>query len=421
MVSVSMSSPLLTGNGTAGAGRNTPYMLRIPALYQVVATWRYQRRGREALGTIWWAVYDTNMFYLYHGSDEFSMREELARLRDTGGFELNVDVFVGGEAELAAILATCDTLPFLSERRLVVVDGLPKRRRGTKAGEQDDDGGDGASEAAPKKAGAASAADDGTRQTGGKGKKARASGPDPKVFAQGLADYAARVPESTVLVVLVDELLEAGHPLLKAAQTRGQARAFTAPKGPQLDAWMTRRAQALGTRLAPEAARLLASLAGADLRVLASEIEKLATYVGRGGQIGAAEVRLLTPATQQARVFDLTDALARRDRPRALALLHELLAAGESPLGIVALTAHQTRSLMQVKTLAEAGMRAPQIAQVAGMAPFVVDKSLPLARQFTFAQLEAAHHALLDVDTALKLSKTTPEMALDLFVVGFGG
>jgi DNA polymerase-3 subunit delta len=357
------------------------------------------------------------MFYLFHGTDEFSMREELARLRDAGGFELNVDVFAGGEAELATIRATCDTLPFLSERRLVVVDGLPKRRRGTKASEQDEDGGDGE---AAEKARAASAADEGTRGAAGKGKKPRASGPDPKAFAQGLADHAAHLPESTVLVVLVDELLEAGHPLLKAAQAHGQARTFVAPKGPQLETWMTRRAQALGKRLAPEAARLLASYVGADLRVLASEIEKLATYVGPGEQIGVAEVRLLTPATQQARVFDLTDALARRDRARALALLHELLEAGESPLGIVAMAAHQTRSLMQVKALAEAGMRGPQIAQVAGMAPFVVDKSLPLVRQFTFAQLEAAHRALLDIDTALKLSKTTPEMALDLFVVGFG-
>ena len=55
------------------------------------------------------------------------------------------------------------------------------------------------------------------------------------------------------------------------------------------------------------------------------------------------------------------------------------------------------------------------------MAPFVVDKSLGMVRQFTFAQLEAAHRSLLEVDTALKSSRMTPEMALDLLVVEFGG
>ncbi|HUY78961.1 MAG TPA: hypothetical protein VMV29_19465, partial [Ktedonobacterales bacterium] len=140
----------------------------------------------------------------------------------------------------------------------------------------------------------------------------------------------------------------------------------------------------------------------------------------QGGQIRAEDVRLLTPVARQAVIFDLTDALARRDRARALNLLHELLANGESPLGIVGMTAYQTRSLLQVKSLAERGMRAPQIAQTAGMAPYVVEKSLPLARQFTFAQLEAAHRHVLDVDLALKRSKMTPELALDLLVIGFG-
>lgn len=353
------------------------------------------------------------MFYLFHGTDEFTMREALAGLRGQGGYELNVDIYPGAETDVATILATCDTLPFLSERRLVVVEGLPRRRRAARAsGDEDDEPAEGA---APPEAAAPPAAG-----KAGKGKKPRASGPDPRAFAQALADHARHLPETTDLVVLAGEQLEMGNPLLDAAARYGKSRLFLPPKGAQLDSWLAKRAQGLGVRLAPDAARLLAEAAGSELRVLASELEKLATYVGAGGQIGPAEVRLLTPTTRQARVFDLTDALARRDRARALGLLHELLAAGESPLGIVALTAFQTRALIQVKALAQRGLRPPQIAQTAGMAPFVVEKSLPLARQFSFAQLEAAHRALLRVDTALKLSKMTPDMALDLLIVEFG-
>jgi DNA polymerase-3 subunit delta len=352
--------------------------------------------------------YHATMFYLYQGPDEYSMRQELDRLRAAGGFELSVDVFAGAEADLASILTTCATLPFLSERRLVVVDGLPKRKRAPKAVGADDAEEDGAAAEVP------------VDKPAGKGKKGRASGPDPKAFAQGLADAVPHLPESTVLVVLVDEPLEAASPLLAAAQRHGKLHNFTPPRGAQLEAWIARRARELAVRLTPEAAHLLASRVGANLRALDNELAKLAAYADAGGEIGPAEVRLLTPTTQQARVFDLTDALARRDRKRALALLHALLDAGESPLGIVALTAHQTRSLLQVKALTERGLRPAQIAQTAGMAPFVVEKSLPLARQFSFAQLEAAHHALLQVDTALKLSKMTPEMALDLLVIEFG-
>src|SRR5579863_3535185 len=258
------------------------------------------------------------MFYLLHGTDEFTMRQELARLRDTGDFELSVDVYPGAETDLATILNTCDTLPFLSARRLVVVDGLPKRKRTARSnGDAADDGDDQPAPAAAP-----------PPQAPARGKKGRATGPDPKAFAQGLADHAARLPQTTVLVVLVDELLDAGNPLLVAAQRHGKVRAFTPPRAPQLDAWLARQAQTQGVRLTPEAAQLLLRNTGDNLRTLSNEVAKLATYAGACGEVGAAEVCLLTPNMRQARIFDLTDALARRDRKRALALLHELLAAG---------------------------------------------------------------------------------------------
>ena len=355
------------------------------------------------------------MFLLYHGPDEFSAREALAKLRATHDFGYNQDTFAGADADLAILRNTCDTLPFLSEHRLVVVDGLPKRRRGAKNNGEEGTadfalarGGETTAEAAPAKS--------------GKGKKGKgSSGPDPKAFAEGLAQYVSALPAFTFLVVLADETLDAANPLLNVAQGHGKAYLFTPPRGPQLEEWLVKRAASRDAKLAPDAARMLATEIGDSLRLLASEIEKLAAYVGKGGSIRLEDVRALTPASRQAKVFDLTDALARRDRKRALALLHELLAAGESPLGIVALTAFQTRSLLQVKSLAERGLRAQQIAQSAGIAPFIVEKTLPLARQFSIAQLEAAHRSLLEVDMAIKRSRMTPEMALDLLVVEFGG
>lgn len=346
------------------------------------------------------------MFLLFHGPDDFSAREELAKLRASDEFGLNQDVFAGADADLEGIRRTCETMPFLSDRRLVIVEGLPKRRRGAQS-----DGDTNGEDAAPQGA-----------RPAGKGKKAKsaANSPDPKAFAQGLADCAAALPETTTLVVLMDEALEAGHPLVKAAERHGRVRHFAPPKGAQLEDWIARRAAGQGAKMTRDAAHLLAQEVGDDLRLLAHEVDKLATYAGHGGTVGVAEVRLLTPSSRQARVFDLTDALARRDRPKALTLLHGLLQAGESPLGIVALTAYQTRQLLQVKTLAERGLRPPQIAQAAGMAPFIVDKSLAVVRAFTMPQLEAAHRHLLAVDTALKNSRMTPELALDLLVVEFG-
>jgi DNA polymerase-3 subunit delta len=350
------------------------------------------------------------MYILLSGKDEFSAHEELARIRASGDFGYNQDSFAGDTADLAVIRNTCETMPFLAEKRLVVLEGLPKPRKGQG---DDEDTSEERETSVPERPVAPGA-------KGRRGKKGATSGLSPLALAKGLADYVPSVPETTVLVVLVPDDLMADHPLMQAARRHGTSYVFTKPTGTRLIDWVTRRVRAQQRRITPEAARMLVESLGDDLRMLASEIDKLGTAVGEGGEIGPGDVRALTPVARQSRVFDLTDALARRDTSVALALLHELLANGESPLGIVALTAFQTRTLMQVKLLSDSGMPAHQIASAAAIAPFIVEKSVRLARRFTFAQLEAAHRALLEIDTSLKRSRMTPELALDLLVLEFG-
>src|SRR5437016_13665186 len=81
------------------------------------------------------------MFYLLHGDDEFTNREHLKKLRLQGDFEYNQDTFNCGEVDFGTMTATCNTLPFGAEQRLVVVEGLPKKRRGeSPASTSKDDG-----------------------------------------------------------------------------------------------------------------------------------------------------------------------------------------------------------------------------------------------------------------------------------------
>jgi len=131
-------------------------------------------------------------------------------------------------------------------------------------------------------------------------------------------------------------------------------------------------------------------------------------------------VRLLSAEVQEARVFDLTDALAQRNRMLALNLLHDLLADGLHPLALLPTITSQVRSLLLVKELAATGLRAGQIASAIGSPPFVVEKSMRNIGKFTMVQLENTYRRLLDTDAALKRSRLTPEMALDLLLVQFG-
>src|SRR5437667_3790547 len=351
------------------------------------------------------------MFYLLHGDDEFSSREQLKKLRKQGKFKYHQDTFNGGEVNLATITAASNTMPFLADQRLVVVEGLPKKRSGESA------------TSAPGDESGTGDSSTGTGGKGGKAKKGKRSGKgnteSRASFEKGFAEYVPHMPDTTVLIVLVDELLDANNPLLKAAGEHGKVIQSTLPRGGALESWISKRAKSLGVTIDGDAATLLANFIGNQLRLLANELDKLATYVGDGGTITVDDVRTLSAQVQEARVFDLTDALAQRNRKLALDILHDLLADGEPALRLISTITTQVRSLVLVKELSQKGMRAGQIASTMRMAPFVADKALRQVGKFTPAQLEGAYRQLLATDAALKRSRMAPEMALDLLVVGF--
>ncbi len=352
------------------------------------------------------------MFYLLHGDDEFSSREQLKKLRQQGNFEYNQDTFNGGEVNLATITAASNTMPFLADQRLVVVEGLPKKRRGESA------------TSAPGDESGTGDSSTGTGGKGGKAKKGKRSGKgnteSRASFEKGFAEYVPHMPDTTVLIVLVDELLDANNPLLKAAGEHGKVIQSTLPRGGALESWISKRAKSLGVTIDGDAATLLANFIGNQLRLLANELDKLATYVGDGGTITVDDVRTLSAQVQEARIFDLTDALAQRNQKQALTILHDLLADGEPPIKLISTISSQVRSLLLVKELSQQGMRSPQIASTIGIAPFVADKVARQVGKFTAAQLEVAYRQLLATDASLKRSRMTPEMALDLLVVSFG-
>lgn len=345
------------------------------------------------------------MFYLLHGEDEFTNREQLKQLRQQGDFGYNQDTYSGADTELKTIIITSDTLPFLSEQRFVVVEGLPKKKRGESSAPTDTTSAEAMTSAGKAKKG----------KKGSKNSALTRAG-----FEKALAEHIALMPETTVLVVLVDEALEDSNALVKAAEKHGKAIQNKLPKGAALTSWLTKRARSMDVNITPEAVSLLANFIGNHLRLQANELNKLATYVGKGATITADEVRLLSAQVQEARVFDLTDALAQRQHKQALNILHDLLADGEPPIRLISTITSQVRSLLLIKELAQKGMRSAQIASTLGLAPFVVDKAMRQVGNFSMAQLENTYRQLLATDAALKRSRLTPEMALDLLVVNFG-
>jgi len=325
------------------------------------------------------------MFYILHGEDEFSRSEALmemkAKMGDPAMSDLNTTILDGNKVTLAGLMHACDTVPFLTDRRLVIVEGLLTRL-----------GAEGDGQPAWK-----------------------------KEYLEGLIAYLKRLPESTRLVFVESESLSPGHPVLKMAladKKRGYAREFRLPTSGQLRGWITDRVKKKGGEIEMAAAEELAAFVGSDLRLLDQELDKLVTYVDRARTITRADVHLLVSYVQQASVFEMVDALGRHDGEQALQLLHRLLDGGEHPLSLLGMIVRQFRIMIQVKDLAGRGVPPARIGSQLGLHPFVAEKGLQHSQSFSMRQLEAIYRKLLETDLAIKTGQMDQVLALDMLVAG---
>ncbi len=324
-------------------------------------------------------------FYVFHGEDEFTCAEMLAdfkrRLGPPDTVDLNTTYLSGKSLTLAELHHACDAVPFLAEKRLVIVTGLltrltPRRDRELSAAQ--------------------------------------------KGYVAALTDYLPRLPRTTRLVFVEQESLPARHPVLQLAQREktGYVKRFDPPKDKALPRWIEKRARKHGGEIEPRASRQLAAVVGADLRLLDQEIAKLVTYTNAEQAITAADVDAVVPYAQAAVVFNMVDALGQRDGRTAAQTLHRLLDAGEHPLGLLAMIVRQFRLLIQVKELRTEGATSRDVAQALKLHPFPAGKLYNQATHFTAAQLETVYRHLLDTDVAIKTGEIEAEVALDLLVAG---
>jgi DNA polymerase-3 subunit delta len=95
-------------------------------------------------------------------------------------------------------------------------------------------------------------------------------------------------------------------------------------------------AEARGLEFSAEAQEFFVLCTGGERRVAESELDKLDLYLGPANRtVRIEDVRLLVPVSKAGVVFELGNALAARQLPRALELLEQLLHEGESAIGIL--------------------------------------------------------------------------------------
>ena len=190
--------------------------------------------------------------------------------------------------------------------------------------------------------------------------------------------------------------------------------------------WVTNAAESATppVKFDPDAARELVDALGADMMLIASELEKLLLYVEGKGRITLGDVETMVLAAKQRSLYELTDAISQRDRPRALALLHGLLNASDG--GEDAAIGHLymlARTFRQMLIISEKNVRDSRaiwavLWQGFRMPPFAADDLIKQSRRYKSRRdLTRALRLVARADLELRSSPANKLLVLERLIL----
>jgi DNA polymerase III subunit delta len=308
--------------------------------------------------------------YVFTGQEEYFVDDCTRRIAadlltaDTKAF--NYDVLYGSKVEAKDVLALASSYPMMSERRVVIVKEFEK----LVSGEQSKD-----------------------------------------LFAA----YISKPLDSTCLV-LISEAPDFRVKPFNELKKRGAVYGFPTLWDNQIPPWINARCRAMGKAIDADACNLLHAYAGNSLLALQNEFEKLFTFIGDRTQVTAEDVAAVVGVSKGFTIFELQNALGKRDLSESLRILQRMLDAGETPVMMIVMLTRYFTALWKIQGLLQNGLAEPSIASELKMSPFILKNYLSAAAKFSTHDFERAFAALLDADLQLKSASPDPYHLMELLM-----
>ena len=311
--------------------------------------------------------------YLLYGEQAYlrnQNRDKLIRamLGEEGRDSMNFSLFSGADTDILEVKDLADTMPFFTDRRVILLE-------------------------------------------------------ETQVFSDAdagnaLAEYLSAMPE-TCCLILSQSKVDKRRTLFQACKNKGAILDCDAVGEDDLERWARSLFEKEGLQIgARELSRFLDS-AGTDMLNIDSEAQKVISYCyGRPDRVvhGADLDAVCSPLLKD-RIFEMTEAISRREKEKALKIYMELCLLQTAPQVILSLLQRQFRQLLMVGEMS-ADTPDKEIAAYLKVPPFVVsNKFRPCLRLFTRAQLTGALDACVQADLDYRSGKIDAARAVEILIL----
>jgi DNA polymerase-3 subunit delta len=231
-----------------------------------------------------------------------------------------------------------------------------------------------------------------------------------------LTKYLNRPAESSVVIFVADEI-DKRRKLSKLLLENCVSVEFTPLSDFELLGWAKGKLKDLQTHADDQIIKDIVNLVGNNLLKLNTELEKLATAALPDAIITHELIEKLVPNSREISNFDLSDQLLNKNRSRSLQILKKILDDGAEPLMLLGLIANNFHRLFLAKELMRQGVDRKEVARTIGIPFSKQEDFLATARRADAGKLSWNLKRLAETDLAIKTSKATPRMQIEMLVV----
>lgn len=305
--------------------------------------------------------------YLVYGSEKFLIRntkQELSKAIRGTGDDMNYSYFEGKGISVQEIIGMAETMPFFADRRLIVIENSGFF----------------------------------------------------KTSQVELAEYLENISETTHIIFIESEVDKRGK-MYKTVKKQGYITEVGEQTPEMLIRWMASIFKKDGINITGQTASYILEKVGKNMEKLKPELEKLSCYALDKDVIEVKDVDLICILQPENKVFDMVDAMIRKNQKEALEYYYDLAALQVDAVPILAAIANHYKRLVYVKEMVIQNFPKADISKVSGIHIHYIDKYLGQARHFTLEQLNIDLEEVVDMERAFKSGQISDKLAVELLVV----
>ena len=231
-----------------------------------------------------------------------------------------------------------------------------------------------------------------------------------------LADYARNPPLYTTIVFIYNgELQNPDKEPYKSLIKQKFIFEAKELKGENLIDWLIDIARKNGRQLSRDNAQLLTEISGGNRSMLEDQLEKIFIYLGSEKVIDYATIEALSASLKENTIFELQDALGRKDKAKSVKILYNLLDKGTDPSFIIAMLTKYLSGLSRVNEM-KGKIPDDVAARIVGTHPFYYKNYKAAKEKFSDRDLFRSVNALLNADILLKTTSFDPKSLFTVLI-----